>query len=130
MLRVVAGLLREGVDGSGAEDVGTWQDVHEDLDQALVTNPDLRVDGYRRPILAFKLSVKGIKEPEKQLLAVLRHFEPVTKVATAVLEVVWRGVWSPGGDFKRLLKKLVRMNVVDRHQQDYYGFQYGTGFMC
>ena len=128
MLRVVAGLLREDVDGRGAEDVGTWRYVLEDLEQALVDNP--RVDGYRRPMLAFELSVKIMAEPEKQLLAVLRHFEPVTKVATAVLEVVRRGVWSPGGDFKRLLKKLVRMNVVDRHQQDYYGFQYGTGFMC
>ena len=108
MLRVVAGLLREDVDGRGAEDVGTWQDVLEDLDQALVDNPKMRVDGYHRPILAYKLSVERLAETEKELLAVLRYFPPVTKVAKAVLEVVWRGVCSPSSNFKRLLQKLVR----------------------
>ena len=129
MLRVVAGLLREGVDGKGPDDATTWQGVIKDLDQALV-DPEMRVDGYHRPILAYKLSVERLAETEKELLAVLRYFPPVTKVAKAVLEVVWRGVKSSSGNFKRLLHKLVRMNLVDSHQQDYYGFQYGTGFMC
>ena len=130
MVRVVAGHLREpDPDGRGPDDVAKWQEIVKDLEQVLVENPKLRVDGYQRPMLAFELSVKRMDVHEKQLLAVLRHFAPVKAVATAVVEVVWRGLWSTSANFKRLLQKLMRINVVDIHQQDYYGFEYGVLFI-
>jgi hypothetical protein len=127
MIRVVAGLLREDdIDGHAPVDVATWERTVKDLDLLLRETSKLRVKGYSRPMLAYELSVKKMGEEEKQLLAVLRHFAPVQEVATQVLEVVWQGLWSPRATFSMVLKKIQRMNVVDVHQREYYGFKYSV----
>jgi hypothetical protein len=127
MIRVVAGLLREeDTDGRGPLDVDKWTSTVQELQQLLVENDELRVDGYRRPMLAYELSVKRMLTEEKQLLSVLRHFQPVHEVATEVVEVVWEGLWAPHTRFKAVLQKMQRMNLVDLNQREHYGFKYSV----
>jgi hypothetical protein len=127
MIRLVAGLLKErDLQGRGPDDVEKWESVLEGLARLLENNQDVHIDGYKRPMLAYQLSVQSMGGQDKQLLAVLRHFPPVQEVSIAVVRAVWQGMWSLEDSlFEVLLQRLQRMNVVDIHQREHFGCKYG-----
>ena len=121
MLRVVAGFLLEpDLAGRGPGNKEKWKEVVDELDLLLVDDPDQQFEGYNAPMKAYELSIKSMGTKEKQLLAVLRHFPPIKEVAIAVVQAVWEGFSCSGADYKSAMKKLIRMNVVDRHQREHY----------
>jgi hypothetical protein len=129
MIRVVARLLREpDVQGRGRQDVDKWISIVEHLQLLFQSHGSLGINGYWHPMSAFQLSVQGMDMEKKQLLAVLRHFPPVQEVPMAVVKAVWQGVRAPqdAALFETVLQKLKRMNVVDLHQREHYGFNYGV----
>jgi hypothetical protein len=129
MIFLLAGILREpDVHDRGPDDVDKWKSIVEDLQELLDRNHQLQTDNDRAPVLAFQLSVRSMGMEEKQLLAVLRHFPPVQEVSVAVIKAVWQGVWAAkhAALFETALMKLQRMNVVDIHHRQYYGFHYGA----
>jgi hypothetical protein len=128
MIRLLAGLLLEkDLQGRGPNDVDKWRSVMEDLKMSFRNNQDVHVYGYGSPLLAYELSVQRMRQPERQLLAVLRHFPPVQEVPFAVVKAVWQGVWTlEESRFQMSLRRLQQMNVVDIHQREHYGWKYGA----
>jgi hypothetical protein len=128
MIRLLAGLLLEtDLQGRGPNDVDKWRSVMEDLKTSFRINQDVHVCGYGSPLLAYELSVQRMRQPERQLLAVLRHFPPVQEVPLAVVKAVWQGVWTlEDSRFQTSLRRLQQMNVVDIHQREHYGWKYGA----
>jgi hypothetical protein len=129
MIRLLAGLLLEkDFQGRGPNDVDKWRSIMKDLETPFRNNQDVHVYGYGSPLLAYELSVQRMRQPERQLLAVLRHFPPVQEVPFAVVKAVWQGVWTleDSRDFQASLQRLQQMNVVDIHQREHYGWKYGV----
>jgi hypothetical protein len=128
MIRLLAGLLlQKDLQGRGPNDVDKWRSVMQDLETSFRNSQDVHIYGYGSPLLAYELSVQGMSQPERQLLAVLHHFPPVQEVPFAVVKAVWQGVWSlEDSHFQVSLQKLQQMNVVDIHQREHYGWKYGA----